>query len=104
MSVLAVSAPGAHIAHSDCTAERGGARGVAAQLLSAVLRRLCPPRFCNSGLISADIRIHQRTGAPRRMGETERLIESLLSLPSEKLLDFAANFKPTGAAGLQAAA
>ena len=38
------------------------------------------------------------------MGDTERLIDSLLSLGSENLLDFVAQFKPTSAAGLQAAA
>ena len=37
-------------------------------------------------------------------GATECFIDSLLALPSDKLLDFAANFKPSGAAQLQAAA
>ena len=68
------------------------------ELLSAVLQRLPRPQY---GEFASPPR---RTGSPGRMGETERLIDSLLSLPSEKLLDFAANFKPTGAAGLQAAA
>ena len=38
------------------------------------------------------------------MGETERLIDSLLALPSGGLLEFVAQFKPNSAAGLQAAA
>lgn len=40
----------------------------------------------------------------REMGDTERLIDALLGLPAERLLDFAAQFKPSSVARLQATA